>query len=139
MLADLDTLLTTRYCMADDLLPGKPNNARRRVTDPEVVTLCVAQAIMGIPEDPCFLGRAGTALGLNLHWTLGRYWTLGTFSKRFQSHRSGAPPPISAPSSRRDPTVVHSRPTGRFGGAAIGANDGGAKDRERSTECPGTS
>lgn len=58
MHADLDTLLTTVYCMADDLLPCKPNNARRRITDAEVVTLCVAQAIMGEPEDPRFLARA---------------------------------------------------------------------------------
>lgn len=58
MHADLDTLLTTVYCMADDLLPCKPDNARRRVTDAEVVTLCVAQAIIGEPEDPRFLARA---------------------------------------------------------------------------------
>jgi Transposase DDE domain len=58
MHADLDTLLTTVYCMADDLLPCKPDNARRRVTDAEVVTLCVAQVIMGEPEDPRFLARA---------------------------------------------------------------------------------
>jgi hypothetical protein len=58
MHADLDTLLITVYCMADDLLPRKPDNARRRVTDAEVVTLCVAQAIIGEPEDPRFLARA---------------------------------------------------------------------------------
>lgn len=58
MHADLDTLLITVYCMADDLLPCKPNNARRGVTDAELVTLCVAQAIMGEPEDPRFLARA---------------------------------------------------------------------------------
>lgn len=63
MHADLDTLLTTVYCMADDLLPRKPDNARRRVTDAEVVTLCVAQAIMGIPEDPRFLAVARRRLG----------------------------------------------------------------------------
>jgi hypothetical protein len=51
MHADLDTLCTTVYCTADDLLPEKPGNARRRVTDAEVATLCVAQAIMGIPSD----------------------------------------------------------------------------------------
>src|SRR5206468_9534809 len=62
MHADLDTLLTTVYCMADDLLPRKPNNARRRVTDAEVVTLCVAQSIMGEPEDPRFLARARNEL-----------------------------------------------------------------------------
>ena len=47
--ANLDTLLTIVHCMADDLLPCKPKNARRSVTDGEVVTLCVAQAIMGDP------------------------------------------------------------------------------------------
>lgn len=62
MHADLDTLLTTVYCMADDLLPCKPDNARRRVTDAEVVTLCVAQAIMGIPSDQRFLNTASTRL-----------------------------------------------------------------------------
>jgi Transposase DDE domain len=63
MHADLDTLLTTVYCMADDLLPCKPSNARRRISDAEVVTLCVAQAIMGIPEDPRFLAVAPKRIG----------------------------------------------------------------------------
>ncbi len=58
MHADLDTLCTTVYCTADDLLPDKPGNARRRVTDAEVATLCVAQAIMGIPSDRRFLAVA---------------------------------------------------------------------------------
>ena len=53
--ADLDTLCTVVYCTADDLLPEPPGNARRMVTDAEVVTLCVAQAIMGIPSDRRFL------------------------------------------------------------------------------------
>ena len=39
--ADLDLLLTTVYVPADDLLPEDRGNARRRVTDAEVVTLCV--------------------------------------------------------------------------------------------------
>jgi len=56
--ADLDTLCTVVYCTADDLLPEKAGNARRRVTDAEVVTLCVAQAIMGIPSDRRFLAVA---------------------------------------------------------------------------------
>jgi hypothetical protein len=58
MHADLDTLCTTVYCTADDLLPEKGGNARRRVTDAEVATLCVAQAIMGIPSDRRFLAVA---------------------------------------------------------------------------------
>src|SRR5580693_4712366 len=61
--ADLDTLCTVVYCTADDLLPEKPGNARRRVTDAEVVTLCVAQAIMGIPSDRRFLAVATKRLG----------------------------------------------------------------------------
>ena len=51
-------LCTAVYCTADDLLPEKPGNARRSVTDAEVVTLCVAQAIMGIPSDRRFLAVA---------------------------------------------------------------------------------
>ena len=49
MLADLDLLLIAVFCVADDLLPKRAGNARRILTDAEVVTLCVAQAIMGIP------------------------------------------------------------------------------------------
>jgi hypothetical protein len=60
--ADLDTLCTFVYCTADDLLPEKPGNARRSVTDAEVVTLCVAQAIMGIPSDRRFLKVAAKRL-----------------------------------------------------------------------------
>jgi co-chaperonin GroES (HSP10) len=56
--ADLDLLLTAVYVTADDLLPEKPKNARRSLTDAEVVTLCVAQAIMGIPSDRRFLAVA---------------------------------------------------------------------------------
>jgi hypothetical protein len=61
--ADLDTLCTAVYCTADDLLPEPPGNARRMVTDAEVVTLCVAQAIMGIPSDRRFLKTARKRLG----------------------------------------------------------------------------
>jgi hypothetical protein len=60
--ADLDVLLTTVFVTADDLLPERQNNAARRVTDAEVVTLCVAQAIMGIPSDRRFLAVAGKRL-----------------------------------------------------------------------------
>ena len=60
--ADLDLLLTAVFCTADDLLPEKPGNARRRVTDAEVVTLCVAQAVMGLPSDRRFLAVADKRL-----------------------------------------------------------------------------
>ena len=62
MLADLDLLLIAVFCTADDLLPCRAENARRRITDAEVVTLCVAQAMMGIPSDQRFLQVAGTRL-----------------------------------------------------------------------------
>jgi len=55
MLADLDLLLTAVFCTADDLLPERKKNARRRLTDAEVVTLCVAQSIMGIGSDARFV------------------------------------------------------------------------------------
>jgi hypothetical protein len=55
MLADLDLLLTVVYCMTDDFLPPRAPNARRRVSDAEIVTLAIAQAIMGIPSDYRFV------------------------------------------------------------------------------------
>jgi Transposase DDE domain len=58
MLADLDLLLTAVFCAADDLLPKRARNARRRITDAEVVTLCVAQAVLGIASDRQFLRAA---------------------------------------------------------------------------------
>ena len=62
MLADLDLLLIAVFCAADDLLPAKPDNAKRILSDAEVVTLCVAQSMMGIPSDERFLKVAGKQL-----------------------------------------------------------------------------
>jgi hypothetical protein len=61
--ADLDLLLIAVYCMADDFLPARPGNARRRISDAELVTLCIAQAMMGIPSDARFLAGARRQLG----------------------------------------------------------------------------
>jgi hypothetical protein len=61
--ANLDLLLTVVYCITDDFLPKRVGNARRRVTDAEIITLCVAQAIMGIPSDPRFVAVARHRLG----------------------------------------------------------------------------
>jgi hypothetical protein len=58
MVADLDLLLIAVYCMADDFLPKRAGNARRRITDAEVITLCIAQAMLGIPSDERFLAVA---------------------------------------------------------------------------------
>ena len=63
MHADLDLLCISVYCTADDLLPERPANARRRLSDAEIVTLCVAQVLMGIPSDRRFLRAARRQLG----------------------------------------------------------------------------
>ena len=63
MLADLDLLLTAVFCTADDFLPEPSKNARRSVTDAEVVTLCVAQQVMNISSDREFLAVAAKRLG----------------------------------------------------------------------------
>src|ERR1700678_582956 len=61
--ADLDLLLIAVYCTADDFLPRRAGNARRKITDTEIVTLCVAQSMMGIPSDPRFLRAARRQVG----------------------------------------------------------------------------
>jgi hypothetical protein len=61
--ADLDLLLTVVYCTVDDLLPKRQENARRKITDAEVITLCIAQAMIGIPSDARFLAAARRRLG----------------------------------------------------------------------------
>jgi hypothetical protein len=58
MLADLYLLLIAVFCTADDLLPESARNARRSVTDAEVVTLAVAQEMLGIDHDAEFLPLA---------------------------------------------------------------------------------
>ena len=63
MRADLDLLCISVYCTADDLLPARPGNGRRRLSDAEIVTLCVAQVLMGIPSDRRFLRAARRQLG----------------------------------------------------------------------------
>ena len=56
--ADLDLLLIAVLCTVDDLLPAKAANARRRITDAEVVTLCIAQALLDCRSDEQFLAVA---------------------------------------------------------------------------------
>ena len=55
MLADLDLLLTMVFYTADNLLPAARANRRRALSDSEVVTLLVAQAVMGISSDRRFV------------------------------------------------------------------------------------
>jgi len=61
--ADLDLLLIAVYCTADDFLPCRPGNARRKISDAELITLCIAQALMGVPSDARFLRAARRQLG----------------------------------------------------------------------------
>lgn len=58
MNANLDTLCTYVFCITDDFLPTARANAKRSVTDAEIVTLCVAQTAMGIVSDRRFLAVA---------------------------------------------------------------------------------
>ena len=62
MLADLDLLLIAVFSTADDLLPDRRKNAKRSVTDAELVTLAVAQAMMDIASDREFLAVARARL-----------------------------------------------------------------------------
>jgi hypothetical protein len=61
--ADLELLLISVFCRADDLLPEARKNAQRRLSDAEVLTLCVAQVIMDLPSDRRFLRAARRQLG----------------------------------------------------------------------------
>ena len=63
MLADLDLLLTAVFCIADDLLPACKANARRSLTDAEVITLAVAQELLRSGSDQEFLAQARSRLG----------------------------------------------------------------------------
>jgi hypothetical protein len=61
--ADLDLLLIAVYCGVDDLLPVRAANAKRRISDAEVITLCIAQAMLDCRSDEQFLGLARHRLG----------------------------------------------------------------------------
>jgi len=61
--ADLDLLLVAVYCTVDDLLPCSAANARRRITDAEVIALCIAQAMLDCRWDVQFLAVARYRLG----------------------------------------------------------------------------
>jgi hypothetical protein len=61
--ADLELLCISVYVTADELLPRRAANARRRLSDAEIVTLAVAQVVMGLPGDRRFLRAARHQLG----------------------------------------------------------------------------
>ena len=61
--ADLDLLLIAVYCTVDDLLPVRSVNVKRRISDQEVITLCIAQAMLDCRSDEQFLAIARRRLG----------------------------------------------------------------------------
>lgn len=61
--ADLDLLLIAVFCTAEEFLPARAKNARRMLTDAEVITLAVAQQVLGIDSDEQFWAGAPARLG----------------------------------------------------------------------------
>lgn len=64
MHAQLDALLTAIYVLTDDFLPKRRGPGRPpRITDAELITLAIAQVLMGLPNDRQFLALAAYRLG----------------------------------------------------------------------------
>jgi hypothetical protein len=65
MHANLDALLTATYVLIDDFLPKRsPRRGRpQEITDAEVISLLVAQALLQIPDDRRFIATARRRLG----------------------------------------------------------------------------
>lgn len=62
--ADLDTLLTALYVLADEILPRRLRARRRpKITDAELVCLAVAQILLDVPSERRFLRFAMCRLG----------------------------------------------------------------------------
>jgi len=65
MHANLDALLTATYVLIDDFLPERPRGPGRppEITDAEMMTLLIAQALLQIPDDRRFIAAARRRLG----------------------------------------------------------------------------
>ena len=66
MIADLDTLLTALYVLADDLLPARESSRpgrKPKITDAELVCLAVAQVLLDCPKERRFLRAVRRRLG----------------------------------------------------------------------------
>lgn len=66
MTADLDTLLTALYVLADDLLPARDSSRpgrKPKISDAELVCLAVAQVLLDCPKERRFLRGARRRLG----------------------------------------------------------------------------
>lgn len=55
MLAGLGVLCVSVYWEAHDRVPATPRNGRRKLTDADIVTFCVAEVLTAIPNDRRFL------------------------------------------------------------------------------------
>jgi len=61
--AQLDALLTAIYVLTDDFLPRRSGPGRPpRISDAELITLAIAQVLMGLPNDRQFLALAAYRL-----------------------------------------------------------------------------
>lgn len=64
MHANLDALLTEIYVLVDDFLPERRGpGAPPRISDAELVTVAIAQVLLGLPNDRQFLALAAYRLG----------------------------------------------------------------------------
>lgn len=64
MHANLDALLTAIYVLVDDFLPERRGpGAPPRISDAELVTVAIAQVLLGLPNDRQFLALASYRLG----------------------------------------------------------------------------
>jgi Transposase DDE domain len=62
--AQLDALLTATYVLVDDFLPERRGPGRPpKITDAELITLAIAQVLIGLPNDRQFLALASYRLG----------------------------------------------------------------------------
>src|SRR5207302_7949026 len=93
------------YVTAADPLPEPRANARRELTDAEVVTLAVAQVAMGIQSDRRFLAVARVRRG-HLFPRLPRQ---SGYFKRRRELREAISSPASSASSRTPPGTPSER------------------------------
>ncbi|WP_447008799.1 IS982 family transposase [Saccharothrix sp. DSM 118769] len=92
MTTDIDTLATALYVRTDDLLKDAPHLApwrpkvglKPRLTDAELVTLAVIQALLGFTSEARFLRHAHAHLGHLFHYLPGQ----SGYNKRLR-HASG--------------------------------------------------
>ena len=102
MLTDLDTLITALYVKIDDCLPRRRRLGRPpRLSDAELITLAVAQALLGISSEARWLRIAATRLAGGLSLPAGPARLQPAPARR----RSADPP--GDPAAGRDTNLWH--------------------------------